>query len=928
MQREEEFVLVGAPPELPDGEEGKTRRVKNSQTRKRKPNVVLTRIFEYPPEMSRAQVIAKVRSRESKRRKNQQRESEHEGGGGDVECEQEAYYVSRLYPSDRDSSSADIPRVEALFIQPEHQHTGLLTQREREGRENEERLEKVPSLHYEARWFGPDGTKSMRCLPLDDSAPSSAVVETFTEPEGPVQREHDMYHAFCQIEGKPNVYGFRDSIYGYQAEGDPWSSQELQKLRDLHAHTWEEGTFDYVLCGEGVTPAERKEELDRHGGISRRMELLRAGNTSTRGGFRTATLSRDQAAYKIRALKAQLVQYCDYPALKESHISPDRVQLYQGDPLARLVFLFKAPNTNTLNSIGEGLFHQASKNGLGVLQGTLQLKLKEKIRECYFQSYEEDIEYDTMEELVSKILPIFSARHKSGKEGGIGILYAVPFYDPSGWGKYSLDEYGCREYDDVRSTTYDADRMKTIRRNESRSWVPGAQEFPDNVLELTSFYVQKVLDVVRPIVVISLNAFLTKYLSCHMDAKMLQWGREIAVNKWFDVNFLSSHGVPKGDNHHMISYVNNETGIIVHERVGCTGIRSYHPFYANNDWEKRGPVVEKSMEMVVKQLFEELDFYSTISGKGHCLTTFFLNPTNQEAYKRKQDEKKEKEDLGIPRMLQWLSGNGVCRTIVEERQIEMLQRDYTVLFFLVLCDQHGDERVTSCACTRIYENVDGLGGTKYVKRISVGRDKFPASFLVPIYEHTLWPGRAIDALIQVRKDHWESLPKYRINTRELFEEKILGALPEDLEADEFSAELFLFCKRVIVDSTRGMGTQNIDTGIYYSSILETIERILYTEFMRAMLSGEIDPAGEEERTNKASRGGTLRNRKRLKKIPTVGKIISRVISMHKTRMQCIEEISMDDDDEGNSGWTVLEWMETLKAISEICIEELKDNLRL
>jgi hypothetical protein len=733
-----EFVIVGAPEEeggVPDTDDPSSPSSSASPKSPRAPptkRARLYRVFEYDEahiESERAaaeRVLSKMKKRKKNARPNRKSagkpaetsdtESELHESLEEIDYEEEEYVIRPLYHARdlRDEEEMEDGEEEevAVFCQAEHQHTGLVNQSalqrrsdadgsrwkiaRREGATDEQSY-RAQRIDWMGAEDGHEGTQhTMADLELDYTAHPGYSVEYRLIEEGSVNPEKEVRHAFHQVPGRPNVYAF-GGFGGVGFEGcglkDSWSDPKLIRRRDVHVQTWEDGSYDYVIQLPPCTPAQRKSQL----------KFSRAKPSHS---LRDVSTSREDAKRKLDCLTLQMREYCVERAFEERSIDKGRVVLWQGDPKPRVVFLFKAVTKRVVGTAPYVFPTKSSKNGLGVLQAELTLALEEAIRECYSHAHGETIHWKRMQELIKAMVPICckdtgpSDSKIDTRKAGVAMLYAVPFYDPTGWGKHKIDEHG--------NTEYGAGYASGSGGGKAQDWQSGtsSSEFPDNVLELTSFYVQKALDIMAPMVVISLNKFLTRYLNSGLDSKMLQWARDVRPNKWFRVKLLSARGhivtpsssSAKGKGKgkaRVIQMFDPVTGVVVDEqRAETFGVRTLHPYYVGQNMQERMPTVKQTMAMVAKRLFQEMEMNKLISGKGHDVARFYMNPAKAMRDGTMEGDRQARnakfEGVADLEMARWVGGNLVCRDATMDQIRKMTDSvastSFISVFVLSDCD--------------------------------------------------------------------------------------------------------------------------------------------------------------------------------------------------------------------------------------------------
>ncbi|MHA1682812.1 MAG: hypothetical protein ACTSUE_17875, partial [Promethearchaeota archaeon] len=923
----------------------------------------------------------------------------------DIEWEEETYHIQPLYTAEdlqeggEDDGEEEDEEV-AVFCQGEHQHTGLVNQSVLQRKADEDgsnwKIAGKDDLNYQAERldrveFHGDDAYSVK-QGLDDlELDYTAHVSYSTEPRwimpGAVYPEKEVYHAFHQVPGRPNVYAFGNFIgEGFEGCGleDSWSDPRLIKRRDVHVQTWEDGSYDYVLQDPLCTPAERKAQL----------RFTRAKPSHS---IRYVSTSREDAKHKLDCLTLQLREFCVERAFRERSIDAGRMVLWQGDPKPRVVFLFKSVTKKVVGAAPYQLSIKNSHNGLGILQTELRLALEETIRTAYSHAYGEMIPWEKAHEFMEAMIPMCcqdttTTEHRPNtRQGGIAILYGVPIYDPTGWGKHSIDKYGCTEYDTDYNRAYRRPGQSSTKPAKNKTWNSGmaGSEFPDNVLELTSFYVQKALDIMAPIVVISLNKFLTRYLNSGLDSKMLQWARDVRPNRWFRVKLLSARGNTtittsskgKKSKTRVIQMIDPVTGVVVDEqRAETFGIRSFHPFYVTQNIKERHPVVKQTMAMAAKRIFQEMDMARLISGQGHGITRFYMNPVkamNDGTMKSDKRRKKAKfEGIQAPDMARWTSGNLICNDATVDQIKMMMDQSASshLISVFVLCDcdirekckcafdeesnenytfyhVHLREADTSCSEPCVFPPripvASFLNNVKLwpvqwmhhcVSAEFTGKKKnhfvLPRMKSIPsVKEHDeskLKAIREIETLLKRTKpSDEEERQQYDTETRLSFKSQYLTLVDQTIPSG-------LFTKRVIVDATRHYGDisgeVSIDVGVYFSSMLEILERVLYTLYMKDYLDSKRVGIFGTTKPGRGARKGFKRVKcgdrylRPAEQLPSIGQLVGHVIRSHSSsiarlnRKSQLEPCTLSDEEEENEEeeeemWGVLEWTEILTEMA-------------
>ena len=484
-----QLLIVGAPVE-----EGGIPLISRAIVSTKK--VKLTRVFEYNPAEIRDEyeasehIIAKYARKSKRKRKRRGKkvvnideiddDIDIDDDDDDVHLkhinyEEEEYIIQPLYSIEGEKEGeegGEEGEEIAVFCQPEHQKTGMpsvhVVRRneswkpaqaevpdyyieggeKRLGKKDRTPIERNKKARVECdavrldciidplRGDGDDDNnyahlQTLEDLELDHTAHLHYSNNPRLMEEGPVNREKYVYNAFHQVSGRPNVYAF-GSFGGKGFDGcgvkDSWSHPNLILRRDMHVQSWEDGSYDYVIQTPRCTPAHRKKQL-RHS-RAKASHAIKSVNTS-----------RKDARLKLQCLTAQFKEFCGEPAFMERCIGSDRVVIWQGDPKPRVVFLFKAVTKTIASTALYDLSNKCSGNHLGILQTELGNALRERIKSCYFHSHGEDIPWEQMEEFIKAMVPMCCRDTQSVEKrvdtnkGGVAILYAVPVYDPTGWGQ-------------------------------------------------------------------------------------------------------------------------------------------------------------------------------------------------------------------------------------------------------------------------------------------------------------------------------------------------------------------------------------------------------------------------------------------------------------------------------------------------------------
>jgi hypothetical protein len=140
-------------------------------------------------------------------------------------------------------------------------------------------------------------------------------------------------------------------------------------------------------------------------------------------------------------------------------------------------------------------------------------------------------------------------------------------------------------------------------------------------------------------------------------------------------------------------------------------------------------------------------------------------------------------------------------------------------------------------------------------------------------------------------------------------------------------------------------------GIYFESILETIELVLYTLYMKDYLDGKrVGIAGAGKAGREARKGFKRVKRgdrylKPAEQLPTIGQIVGHVVRSRQGSMERLnrkrkepstlsEEGGEDDEEEGpvpaeeeehEEVWGVVEWVDTLTEVASKAKEAYEKN---
>jgi hypothetical protein len=401
------------------------------------------------------------------------------------------------------------------------------------------------------------------------------------------------------------------------------------------------------------------------------------------------------------------------------------------------------------------------------------------------------------------------------------------------------------------------------------------------------------------------------------------------------------------------------------------------------------------MAMVAKRIFQEMDMDRLISGQGHDITRFYMNPAKAmrdgTMSSDRQRKKAKFEGIPTPAMTRWVGGNLICREATME-QIKMMMDNSastSLISVFVLCDCDPEEE---CECGFPTLLGEGEGGGNYVRYHIPLRENasscseacvFPPRIpITSILEKAqLWPtqwmyeyvsgsvggpGNSGNSAKSGRGSHF-TLPRFRDGIGSMDEhEKAMDEVlikiedildrtkpQEDGPVYDVAARLSLkgkllhstdatpsglFTKRVIVDTTRHYGDgPSIDVGIYFSSILETLELVLYTLYMKDYLDGKRAGIAGGTKAGREARKGFKRIKQGdryltpAEQLPSVGQIVGHIVRSRTSSLDRLnrrrdepstlseeeEEVSGDGEEEHEEEeiWGVMEWTETLTGVA-------------
>lgn len=554
--------------------------------------------------------------------------------------------------------------------------------------------------------------------------------------DGPSLTERGKKRAFLEIPGKPGVYGFN----GHEGVGsstviDLWSKPELSQLRDRHVLSWENNTFHESLLRGVNSEADGELHIEKLIIGKRHVSMIED--------------ARERARFQIDCLTAQLREFCEKEALRVQHITPKRVLLMQGDAQAKVVFLIKTPPAKIFRKQCDArtklpityLLRNREENGLGIHQTNLRIALLDVIQSTYEEMYGcLPKDYAKRERILvgilNSILPMLGKEYgdvnenpRVGDCGGIAILYAMPLADPNNWTSSDpvvgdgndgeLEDY----YSRVNSSANFRDNLKKKKKISTSSYSHGKPEFPANVMGITSFYVQKTLDIISPVVVVGLSWFLSKYLSSHLDANLFQLGNGEPINKFFKCRLLSSYtsgnsgiGIrgKGGTEENTCKVVDPITGVVVERRNQVLCIRADHPYTIKLNQSKEGGA-KTSMKIVAEYLFKELGMRDIIAGKQRkeMVWTKYLSS----ACETGGDESSDVEDLlnlhhagkeekrGV---MKWIRGNIVCVSPTVRQLDEWFTNEGITSLFLLYGDVPKEGIPMTAFLRRFSEWVDSV----------------------------------------------------------------------------------------------------------------------------------------------------------------------------------------------------------------------------
>lgn len=637
-------------------------------------------------------------------------------------------------------------------------------------------------------------------------------------------------NAFSIIPGRPNCYSFGSSYDGKGFHGckilDAFSLPQMYNRADTHINAWVQNTFD----------------------------------SSTRklsDGLHMVSTSREEAKLKLDRLYTQLTEFTNERAFIEKDLDEEHILVYRGDPMAKLVFLFKSPNfydtKDAIDPRNPCLPRTAKSNTLGIMQHVLKEKVMERIGN-YCAHIE--LESGIVEKAMDHMLPILNGNCASdGHDSGVAFLYCIPIYDPEDWGKAKYR----KENASVGLGGYRAKAAMS--------------DFPANVMEIFMRYAEIALNLISPAIVVSTSEFTTRCLSVGMNAKRM--GSRTTVpskGKWFTVPLTLGGGGNLGGMSRR--FVNYETGDIIEQRTRSWCIRGVHPFLLKKESMKARemPNVTMVMDRVASKLFEELRMPEYITGRESTLTKFCMTTPGRKVIEE------SKPGMDAPRAMH-VRGNYVCRWAPPER-IEGYPVDVEI-------DVIEDERF-------INEEEEHAWYKENSKRrpflVINGGAEFPPSMHPEGFLDTLirtacaYPGLEILRGIQMKKskrtnsrlwitgspvstskkspkqdkEYFTPIPRSHgvedvmkkefVQLKKILERKMgpMGKFTQTtktplqevlVEESPNEWHWLLFRKRIIIDTTSSLedttsSRMSVDHAIYISCLLEVVERIVYAEAHR------------------------------------------------------------------------------------------------
>jgi hypothetical protein len=541
----------------------------------------------------------------------------------------ELYTVEELYPKGEDEGEDEGEEISVRYViyQPEVPLAGT------EGSCRERPAVLVPQLDPSeeghptrdpsalARYV--DGEKLVLedyDYELDPSASRQVGAMVVEDAQYGTQESRTLYNAFSVVPGRPNCYSFGA---GYEGKGfggcrliDPFSLPEMYDRAESHVNAWVQNTADPLT-------------------------------KNLRNGTHMVSASRIDARRKLALLLNQLREFVDERAFLEKGLGEEHLLIYRGDPMAKVVFLFKSPTFYDMKDARESsrpFFGRTSgSNPLGALQDMLRDKVYAQVREfCHRRDLTSE-----QEKAVKHMLPILTGDcDPDAQNGGVAALYCVPIHDPEDWGKAKHREAN-------KSVGLGGYRAKSAM-----------SEFPANVLEIFMRYAEVALNIISPAIVVSTSEFTTRCLSVGMNPKRMATRTNVPPRlKWFTVP-LTFGGSNLGSMSRRM--INPETGDAIELRTRSWCIRGIHPFQlkGSNATGSLSDTAKESMDRVAKKLFTEMRMMEYLTGRDSTLTTFCVNP--------RRIKEKPKPGTGAPRAMQ-IRGNYVCKDAPDE-----LTRGYPV----------------------------------------------------------------------------------------------------------------------------------------------------------------------------------------------------------------------------------------------------------
>lgn len=226
---------------------------------------------------------------------------------------------------------------------------------------------------------------------------------------------------------------------------DPFSLPIMYERRDFHMWTWLNEVYDYMTYnefleyrekGKGIMPLRDIKKMIRNS-----MKIKSVNNIRNQGNGNNI---RQRELRKLSFLYQQLTEFTYERAFRDKGLTEKNILVYKGDPCARIVFLMKCPNYYDIKDCSDhfnpSLRTTSKSNGLGIIQDQLYLSLKERVKEFY-ASIGKNVTIGQIDEAVKYMIPMLSGEcSKDGVDSGVAFLYCVPIYDPDQWGKKKMEK--------------------------------------------------------------------------------------------------------------------------------------------------------------------------------------------------------------------------------------------------------------------------------------------------------------------------------------------------------------------------------------------------------------------------------------------------------------------------------------------------------